>query len=54
MIAREQQVAEKIHTYAVPRPSLNSRVRDLFDLHLLIASGSLDASLCAEALRPNI
>ncbi len=51
MIAREQQFAEKIHAYTVPRPSLNSRVRDLVDLHLLITSGSLDLSLCAEALR---
>jgi hypothetical protein len=50
MIAREQQFAEKIHAYTVPRPGANSRVRDLIDLHLLIASGSLDASLCAEAL----
>jgi hypothetical protein len=51
MIAREQQFAEKIHAYTVPRPSLNSRVRDLVDLYLLIASDSLNASLCAEALR---
>jgi hypothetical protein len=51
MIAREQQFAEKIHAYTMPRPSPNSRVRDLVDLHLLIASGSLDVSLCAEALR---
>jgi Nucleotidyl transferase AbiEii toxin, Type IV TA system len=51
MIAREQQFAEKIHAFTVPRPSPNSRVRDLVDLHLLIASGSLDASLCTEALR---
>ena len=28
----------------MPRPSLNSRVRDLVDLYLLIASGSLNAS----------
>lgn len=51
MIAREQQFAEKIHAFTVPRPSPNSRVRDLVDLHLLITSGSLDVSLCAEALR---
>jgi Nucleotidyl transferase AbiEii toxin, Type IV TA system len=51
MIAREQQFAEKIHAYTVPRPSLNSRVRDLVDLHLLIASDSLDISLCGDALR---
>jgi hypothetical protein len=51
MIAREQQFAEKVHAFTVPRPSPNSRVRDLVDLHLLIASGSLDTSLCTEALR---
>jgi hypothetical protein len=48
MIAREQQFAEKIHAYTVPRPSPNSRVRDLVDLHVLIASGSLDVPFCAE------
>ena len=51
MIAREQQFAEKIHAYTVPRSTPNSRVRDLVDLHLLITSGSLDTSLCTEALR---
>lgn len=51
MIGREQQFAEKIHAFTVARPSPNSRVRDLVDLHLLISSGSLDVSLCAEALR---
>ena len=51
MIAREQQFAEKIHAYTMPRPSLNSRVRDLVDLHLLITAGSLDVSLCIDALR---
>ncbi|HEY3738445.1 MAG TPA: nucleotidyl transferase AbiEii/AbiGii toxin family protein [Bryobacteraceae bacterium] len=51
MIAREQQFAEKIHAYTLPRSSPNSRVRDLVDLYLLIASGSLNASVCAEALR---
>ena len=51
MIAREQQFAEKIHAYTVPRPSPNSRVRDLVDLYLLIKSGSLEVSRCAEALR---
>jgi hypothetical protein len=51
MIAREQQFAEKVHAFTVPRPSPNSRVRELVDLHLLIASGSLDASLCTETLR---
>jgi Nucleotidyl transferase AbiEii toxin, Type IV TA system len=32
MIAREQQFAEKVHAFTVPRPSPNSRVRDPVDL----------------------
>ena len=42
MIAREQQFAEKIHAYTVPRNSASSRVKDLVDLALLIGSGGLD------------
>ena len=37
MISREQQSAEKIHAYTLPRSSPNSRVKDLVDLALLIA-----------------
>jgi len=51
MIAREQQFAEKVHAYTLPRARPNSRVRDLVDLLLLIRSRSLDAAVCAEALR---
>ncbi|MBM3736942.1 MAG: nucleotidyl transferase AbiEii/AbiGii toxin family protein [Acidobacteria bacterium] len=51
MIAREQQFAEKVHAYSVPRSNPNSRVRDLIDLHLLVGSGSLDPARCREALR---
>jgi Nucleotidyl transferase AbiEii toxin, Type IV TA system len=42
MIAREQQFAEKIHAYTLPRNASNSRVKDLVDLALLIGSGGLD------------
>jgi hypothetical protein len=48
MISREQQFAEKIHAYTLPRNTSNSRVKDLVDLALLIeelpikARGSLD------------
>ncbi len=31
-----QQIAEKLHAYVKPRPSANSRVKDLVDLQLLI------------------
>lgn len=51
MIAREQQFAEKIHAYTLPRNAPNSRVKDLVDLALLIADGQLDPEKCANALR---
>jgi hypothetical protein len=51
MIAREQQFAEKIHAYTLPRGSQNSRVKDLVDLALLIGSGALDEQKLLEALR---
>lgn len=51
MIAREQQLAEKIHAYTLPRNAANSRVKDLVDLALLIGSGGLDKRRILEALR---
>ena len=51
MIAREQQLAEKIHAYTLPRNAANSRVKDLVDLALLIGSGGLDKQRIMEALR---
>jgi hypothetical protein len=40
MIPREQQFAEKLHAYTLPRAgTANSRVRDLVDMVLLIQSG---------------
>ena len=51
MIAREQQFAEKIHAYTLPRSAANSRVKDLVDLALLIGSGGLDKQRILEALR---
>jgi hypothetical protein len=50
MIAREQQFAEKIHAYTLPRNTPNSRVKDLVDLALLIGSGGLDKRRIMEAL----
>jgi hypothetical protein len=50
MIAREQQFAEKIHAYTLPRNAANSRVKDLVDLALLIGSGGLDKPRIMEAL----
>ena len=50
MIAREQQLAEKLHAYTLPRSSANSRVKDLVDIALLIKSGGLDRRRVADAL----
>jgi hypothetical protein len=51
MIGREQQFAEKIHAYTLPRNSANSRVKDLVDMALLIGSGGLDKPRILDALR---
>lgn len=50
MIAREQQFAEKLHAYTLPRSSANSRVKDLVDMALLIKAGGLDRRRVGEAL----
>ena len=51
VISREQQFAEKIHAYTLPRSSQNSRVKDLADLTLLIGDGQLDQQRVINALR---
>jgi hypothetical protein len=52
MIPREQQFAEKLHAYTLPRHgAVNSRVRDLVDMVLLIQSGTLTNDKVAEAIR---
>jgi hypothetical protein len=51
MITREQQFAEKVHAYTLPRSAQNSRVKDLVDLALLIGSGGLDEQRILDALR---
>jgi len=52
MIQSEQQFAEKIHAYTLPRGGApNSRVRDLVDLTLLVRSGNMDQLRAATALR---
>ena len=50
MIAREQQFAEKVHAYTLPRTGANSRVKDLVDLALLIKSGGLEKRRILDAL----
>jgi hypothetical protein len=45
MISLEQQIAEKIHAYTLPRGNkLNSRVKDLIDILLLLKMKKLDRS----------
>lgn len=52
MIPREQQFAEKLHAYTLPRRgATNSRVRDLVDMVLLIESATLARNKVAEAIR---
>jgi predicted nucleotidyltransferase component of viral defense system len=36
MISAEQQFAEKIHSYTIPREQINTRTKDLIDLILLL------------------
>jgi len=50
MIQREQQFAEKLLAYTLPRTTPNSRVRDLVDMVLLIQSGTLESSRVVQAL----
>lgn len=52
MITREQQFAEKIHAYTLPRNGkINSRVKDLIDLVLLLGSGGFSLEKCRIALK---
>lgn len=45
MISIEQQFAEKLHTYTLPRTQINTRAKDLIDLILLLSSN--DRSLAS-------
>lgn len=50
-ISKEQQFAEKLHAYTLPRPdSPNSRVKDLVDMVLLARMGTLDRSVLRQAI----
>jgi hypothetical protein len=52
MISREQQFAEKLHAYTLPRKAAaNTRVRDLVDMVLLIQSQTLSRNRVTEAIR---
>lgn len=50
-ISKEQQFAEKLHAYTLPREgSENSRVKDLLDLTLLVKSGELKMDILKIAI----
>jgi hypothetical protein len=52
MIPREQQFAEKLHAYTLPRKSaVNTRVRDLVDMVLLIRSSTMSQKIVSDAIR---
>ena len=52
MIPREQQFAEKLHAYTLPRRgAANTRVRDLVDMVLLIRSATMARKKVTEAIR---
>jgi hypothetical protein len=51
-ISREEQFAEKLHAYTLPRPErLNSRVKDLVDMALLLQQGKLNRERLADSIR---
>jgi hypothetical protein len=50
-ISREEQFAEKLHAYTLPRQGRpNTRFKDLVDLVLLSVSGTLDAARVRESI----
>ena len=51
LISKEQQVAEKLHAYTLPRSTPNSRVKDLVDLLLLIRTGEVRETQLTKAVR---
>jgi hypothetical protein len=50
LINVEQQFAEKIHAYTLPRENKNSRVKDVVDILLLIESDLIDKKLLAKSI----
>ena len=51
VISSEQQFAEKLHSYSLPRQTQNSRTKDLIDLILLIERCALDPEFLREAIK---
>lgn len=51
MISVEQQFAEKLHAYTLPRQRPNTRVKDLVDMVLLIKMRPIELSTFEKALQ---
>ncbi len=52
VISREQQFAEKVHAYTLPRGDrVNTRTKDLIDMLLLIRQGKIDNPRLAAAIK---
>lgn len=49
VVNRETHLAEKLHAFTLPRPSANSRVKDLPDIALLAQSGPMESGPLEEA-----
>lgn len=51
-ISREEQFAEKLHAYTLPRTGRpNTRVKDLVDMVLLLDSGTMDRTRLSENIK---
>ena len=51
-ISKEQQFAEKLHAYTLPRPNAtNTRVKDLVDMILLIQMKEMDKGVLKQAIQ---
>jgi predicted nucleotidyltransferase component of viral defense system len=51
MVSIEQQYAEKLHAYTLPRQGINTRAKDLIDMVLLARIKTFDLKTLKEALR---
>ncbi len=50
VISSEQQFAEKLHSYSLPRQTQNSRVKDLIDMFLFIDRTNIDIKNLHDAI----
>ena len=51
IISAEQQFAEKLHAYTLPRERMNTRTKDLIDMVLLIQQEKLEKEKVEAAVR---